>query len=133
MLAALSLTACGTDASNLAVRLDRDGHPVTLQVIDDAGLVTAVRAGADGAPDSAADLPAVWHPRGKLTELGVAWLSGTCSQHPVLRLSGNALQLTIDEGPGASPCTLMGINNLVTLSLNSVVDASAITVQLASP
>ena len=127
--ALLVLVGCG-GPPKFSVDLDRNGRTVTLQVVDETGLVTGVTSGAQEVPDLGRQSPVAWHPRGRLTELGVAWYSGICTEHPVLRLAGNALELTIDEGIFNGVCADMAVPNAVTLQLNSVVDAAAINVRM---
>jgi hypothetical protein len=127
-----ALTACASSTGTFNVELNRGAQRVTLTVIDETGLVTGVAAGASDLPDPLPAAPFAWHPRGKLTTVGVYWESGVCSERPTIRLSGNALLLTIDEGPQQSPCDLIAVINEITITLNEVVDADAITVQMAS-
>ncbi len=132
MAAVAALTACSSPSGTFNVELDRGAQRVTLAIIDETGLVTDAVAGAADLPDPLPAAPFVWHPRGELTKVGVYWESGVCSEHPTIRLSGNALLLSIDEGAQRSPCDLIAVINEITITLNEVVDADAITVQMAS-
>jgi hypothetical protein len=75
--------------------------------------------------------PAVWNPNGDLTRMTVYWVSTACSSNPVLHLSGNALQLTIDPGKSQGTCSADLGPNFVTLRLNVVIDVTGVRVSMA--
>lgn len=131
LLAILLLgAACSGPGGHFEVTLDRDGTQVRATIVDEVGLITAVSAGAEDLPGSLPRQPFVWNPNGDLTRIGVSWESDTCSTGPILRLTGNALLLTIDEGTPAADCGIPVVTNLITLRIDRVVDTASITVRL---
>jgi hypothetical protein len=131
LLAILLLAAaCAGVGGSFEVTLDRDGTQATATIVDEVGLVTAVSAGADDLPAAPPAQPYVWNPNGDLTQVAVAWESDGCSTHPTLRLTGNALLLTIDGGTPAPDCAMPVVTNLLTLRIDRVVDTASITVRV---
>ena len=126
----LLAAACGSLGGSFEVRLDRNGMPATATIVDETGLITAVSAGAEDLPDLRPNQPFVWNPNSDLTRVGVSWESATCSTHSILRLTGNALLLTIDEGEPVPDCGIPVVTNLITLRIDRVVDTASITVRL---
>jgi hypothetical protein len=92
-------------------------------VVDEAGLVTDL---GQGAPPSASDERPVVESPGSLTELAVYWSGSSCAQWTI-RLSGNALRLTIEPSGGAEACP--DGEHAVTIRLNRVVEVEGIEVE----
>jgi hypothetical protein len=122
--------ACGNPTGTFVISLSRNGTQVSAVLVDEVGLVTAASAGAVGMPEPGPAQAFVWNPNGDLTRIGISWPSDTCSDRPQLHLTGNALLLTIDEGSPTAGCPTTQVTNLITLSINRVVDTSSITVRL---
>lgn len=111
--------------------MQRNGSTVNVTIRDDTGVVASAEGGTTGEPSPLPSPPAVWNPNGDLTRMTVYWVSTACSTHPVLHLSGNALQLTVDPGPNQGSCSADLLPNFVTLRLNVVIDVTAVSVSMA--
>jgi hypothetical protein len=129
---ALLAAACGGSAGRFEVTLDRNGGQATATIVDEIGLVTAVSAGAVDLPEPPPAQPFVWNPNGDLTRLALSWESDACSKRATLRLTGNALMLTIDEEVPASGCAAAHVTNLITMRIDRVVDTASVTVRMVA-
>jgi hypothetical protein len=124
----LVLSAC---QGGLQVSVERNGTTVSGTVEDATRIVAGAESGTTQQPSPLPAPPAVWNPNGDLTRMTVYWVSTACSRNPVLHLSGNALQLTIDPGKSDGSCSADLVPNFVTLRLNVVIDVTGVRVSMA--
>lgn len=126
---AVLLAACGS-GNRSSVTLHRGTGDATVTVVDEVGLVKSVEAGASEQPAPLPAPPAAWNPNGDLTSVAVSWESNACSSQTTLTLTGNALDLAIEDGP-ASACGADGlVRQVITLHLNRVIDPSAMVIHM---
>lgn len=121
ILAGLVLAACGGPSGSTF----RAGD---VTVIDESGLVTGVEAYQP--PIDQLGEPTA-EPGESLTQVLVSWSGSSCAAGWTVRLTGNALVMTIEPGAAISGCEGMPAAKGVQLDLNRVVDAPDIDVSLA--
>jgi hypothetical protein len=124
----VALSAC---QGGLQIQVQRNGATVNGTLQDATGIVAGTESGTTQQPSPLPAPPAVWNPNGDLTRMTVYWVSTACSSNPVLHLSGNALQLTIDPGKSQGTCSADLGPNFVTLRLNVVIDVTGVRVSMA--
>jgi hypothetical protein len=109
--------------------LPSSGNDVVMWVVDETGLVAAVREAArvqPGALDASAEA------RPDVKEIDVRWFGGVCHHGPTVTLTGSsgALHVTVqpDVGPGPlfGMCPGAGVDYGVTLTLSEAVAQDAI-------
>lgn len=122
VLLLVGLAACGGPAGATTFRAG------DVTVIDESGLVTAAEP-YQPPVDQIGEPTAV--PGQSLTQVLVSWTGSSCVQDWTVRLTGNALVMTIEPGPSVSRCEGMPGAKGVQLDLNRVVQADGIDVSLA--
>ena len=97
-------------------------------VVDSSGLVKEVVQEQAPAVESVSGPTAT---KGEsLTQVLVTWPASSCVETWTLRLSGNALDLSIEPGASPSGCEGTQVAHAVRLDLNRVVDAENIELSL---
>lgn len=118
----IGLAACGAPADATTFRAG------DVRVIDESGLVTAAEP-YQPPVDQLGEPTAV--PGESLTQVLVSWAGSSCVQDWTVRLTGNALVMTIEPGTSITGCEGMAAARGVQLDLRAVVDATDIDVSLA--
>ena len=128
--ACAALIAGCSSAGHYSLTLPRGrGETATIELIDEVGLVRSVEAGTPQQPDPLPSAPAAWNPNGDLTAVTIYWKSSACSRHATMTLTGNALDLAIDDG-AAGDCVEGPVSQLITLHVDRVIDVSAMTIRM---
>jgi hypothetical protein len=117
------LVACGTEST----RTFRLG---TVELVDEAGLVTAAVAIDPPAVDAYRDAPVVVNPDGRLDRAVLLWRGNSCAPSTRVTLSGNALTLAIEQAAANDGCAGTFVLHAIQMDLNRVIDVSSIEVEV---
>ena len=130
LVCAIVAAGC-SDAGHYSLTLARGtGDAAKVDLIDEVGLVRSVAAGTPQQPAPLPSPPAAWNPNGDLTTVTIYWQSNACSTHTTLTLTGNALDLAIEDSE-ATACGDRGlVPQFITLHIDRVIDVSAMAVHM---
>ena len=73
---------------------------------------------------------AAWNPNGDLTTVTIYWQSNACSSQTTLTLTGNALDLAIEDSEAAACADPGLVPQLITLHIDRVIDVSAMAIHM---
>lgn len=133
LLACATLVTGCSNAGHYELTLPRGSREARVQLTDEVGLVRSVDAGTPAQPAPLPAPPAAWNPNGDLTAVTIYWQSNPCSTETTLTLTGNALDLAIDDGASAGCAGAVAIPQFITLHINRVIDVSVMAVHMGSP